>query len=75
MQLYGSGSDRSGVSAYRAGSTWIEVQFRKGTHYLYNNASAGKNRIEMMKRLAASGKGLATYISQSVKGRYAAKLK
>jgi len=41
--------------------------------YLYTNAVTGERHVAEMKKLAAKGKGLSTYISQHVKDRYAEK--
>ena len=42
---------------------------------LYDYASAGRHNIEAMKALAASGKGLSTFISQHVHDAYACRLR
>ena len=55
---------------YEIEDTAIIVQFVHGAKYKYSYASAGKENVEEMKRLAISGKGLSTYISQHVKDRY-----
>lgn len=74
MKSYGNKSGNSGVKAYSNGRTSITVQFIDGATYLYNYISAGKAHIEQMKKAAAAGKGLSTYISQHVKDKYAEKL-
>jgi hypothetical protein len=43
--------------------------------YLYTYESAGKRVIEKMKKLATTGKGLSTYISQTVKDNFETQLK
>lgn len=70
MKPYANRSGNSGVLAYETGSTFIRVKFAGGEVYSYSYHSAGKTRVETMKRLAASGKGLSTYISRYVKDRY-----
>lgn len=65
----------SGVTAYEAGDDHIKVEFNNSAIYLYTYASAGKRSIEKMKKLAADGKGLSTYISQAVKEKYEKQLK
>jgi hypothetical protein len=71
MKPYGSG--QSGVVAYEIERDAIVVQFTKGT-YRYTYAKPGQFEVEKMKRLAAAGKGLATYISRFVGERYADKI-
>lgn len=72
MQPYGNAA-RSGVRAYESTAGAISVEFADGTVYVYTHASAGRARVEQMKRLARAGRGLATYISQHVQHAYAAK--
>jgi hypothetical protein len=74
MQRYKNLNGDSGVTAYESQATSIRIQFQEGAVYLYDYQSAGKKNIETMKKLAASGKGLSTFISQEVQERYAAKL-
>jgi hypothetical protein len=47
------------------------VTFEHGGTYEYDYASTGQFHVERMKLLAASGQGLATFISKSVKANYA----
>ena len=61
----------SGVLAYRSAPTEIKVQFVDGRVYTYTYASAGRDQVEQMKRLAQAGRGLSTYISQHVRDGYA----
>lgn len=75
MRSYEDSSHASGVSAYEAGDDFIVVRFKSGDTYVYDYESTGRDAVETMKRLAASGKGLSTYISREVKGDYAAKIK
>lgn len=67
------GSD-SGVSAYQVGKDFIIVQFKSGDRYRYDHATPGRQHVDAMKGRAASGHGLATYISQQVGANYAEKL-
>lgn len=71
MERYGNQSGDSGVVAYEVGDRSITVRFRGGATYLYTYASAGEQAVERMKRLAASGRGLSSFISRSVKDHYA----
>ena len=71
MQRYQSIQGDSGVAAYETGSDYIRVQFKHGGTYEYDYATTGQLHVEQMKVLAASGDGLATYISKFVKATYA----
>jgi hypothetical protein len=75
MQRYVNQSEKSGVRAYEIGDRSIAVEFEGGDVYLYTYGSAGRMRVETMKRLAKAGKGLSTYISQSVRNRFAQKFR
>lgn len=66
MQRY-KNSVNSGVLAYEIGEDRIKVKFLDGTIYLYTYQSAGAENIEQMKTLAEKGKGLTTFINQSVR--------
>ncbi len=75
METYSNFSGRSGVAAYEISSDSITVQFKDAAVYLYNYGSAGSSAIEQMKVLAKRGIGLNSYISTTVKEKYAAKLR
>jgi len=75
MRRYGNLSGTSGVTAYEIGSDFITVEFRDGSTYSYTNSITGLSNIEIMKRLAAKGSGLSTFISRHVKDKYAVKVK
>lgn len=60
----------SGVVAYEIGEGAITVLFDNGWHYLYTKRSAGAGNIAQMHRLAKAGRGLSTFISQTVHNRY-----
>lgn len=70
MERYKNLSGGSGVSGYEIGNDRIKVYFKTGTNYLYTYASAGSYNIEYMKRLAAAGRGLNTFINTTVKHKY-----
>jgi len=74
MQRYRNTKGDSGVLAFEAGDDYIKVKFIGGDVYLYTDAVTGRRHVERMKKLAAEGKGLSTYISRNVKNGYAAKL-
>jgi hypothetical protein len=71
VQRYRNAHGSSGVTAYETGPDFIRVTFKHGGTYEYDYASAGQVHVERMKLLAASGQGLATFITKSVKANYA----
>lgn len=70
MQRYANLSGHAGVVAYAIGPDSIEIRFRHGGTYRYTHAKPGRVQVEAMKRLARAGRGLTTYISQSVRDAY-----
>jgi hypothetical protein len=61
----------SGIEAYEIGSNQISVKFKDTAKiYVYSYASAGKENIEHMKKLAQSGDGLNSFINLNVKYKY-----
>ncbi|HZZ09642.1 MAG TPA: hypothetical protein VFE79_03030 [Paraburkholderia sp.] len=76
MERYRDLSGDSGVDAYEIGDDFVAVRFRSGVAYWYTKASVGAKHVAALKRLARSGQGLATYISQhaDVSGKYARKM-
>lgn len=75
MPRYRDLSGESGVVAYETTPDAILVGFKDGKVYLYNYAVPGRQDVEEMKRLAARGRGLSTYIAQMVRDRYARRLR
>ncbi|UUZ51746.1 hypothetical protein LP420_20620 [Massilia sp. B-10] len=73
MRRYLRLAGESGVVAYAIAPDAIDVQFVDGQVYTYSYASTGRERVEAMKRLAQTGRGLSTYISQHVGSDYAAR--
>ncbi|RLK38734.1 hypothetical protein C7417_2256 [Cupriavidus plantarum] len=75
MKTYRNLSGTSNIKCYDITDDGIIVVFKSGSepHYLYNHLSAGKPIVDQMKKLAAQGRGLCTYISTTVKDRYAKK--
>lgn len=74
MPRYQNISGTSGVRSYQTGDDYIIVQFLTGEKYRYSYKRPGKTVVERMKKLAAAGKGLSTFISMSVRENYAQKL-
>ena len=70
MERYGNLSGDSGVVAYELADRSIKVRFRGGRTYLYTYESAGGDSVEQMKKLAAAGRGLSSYISRVVRNGY-----
>lgn len=74
MTPYGNLNANSGVVAYEIQSEAIVIQFRHSGKYVYDYDTTGREHVEAMKVLALEGRGLATYINQNVRGRFARKL-
>lgn len=71
MTQYGNLSGNSGVAAYEIGHDFIKVQFRhKPRIYMYDSVKPGPLHVQQMQRLAVTGRGLSTYISQHVGKNY-----
>jgi hypothetical protein len=75
MKKYADLSGDSGIVAYDYGDDWIRIQFKRGGTYEYRSADIGAAHVANLKRLADSGDGLNTYISQNpeVRKGYSAK--
>jgi len=75
MTSYRNSSGNSNVASYEATEESIHVVFKSGRYrnYLYNSVRPGQTVVERMKVLAAQGYGLNSYISSTVKNRYARK--
>ena len=75
MTPYRNFSGSSNVLSYEATEESIHVVFKSGTHrnYLYSTLRPGKAAVEEMKRLAAIGRGLNSYISSIIKSNFARK--
>jgi hypothetical protein len=74
MIRYKDINGNSGIAAYEAGSNFIIIRFKDGATYLYNYTQPGKQHVDEMLRLAATGKGLTTYINKYVRENYAEKI-
>lgn len=70
MQSYSNLGGNSGVRAFTIGVDYIEVQFQTGRIYKYSYRSAGREKVEEMKRLALQGCGLNSYIMRYAKMDY-----
>lgn len=74
LQRYRSPSANSGVTRFATGTDYIVIEFKSGEGYLYDHTSPGRKKVAVMKKLAASGTGLATFINRHVRSCYAKKL-
>ena len=75
MQRYQDLSGDSQVWGFEYGPDSITIQFTDKSVYLYNNVSTGPEHIKNMKRLAAAGRGLHSYIMLNVRKKYMVKLR
>lgn len=74
MKRYGNSHGHSGIVAYQTTPTSIIVRFVNGDLYEYSDRKPGRAIVERMKKLAAAGRGLSTFISQNVQGNYSRRL-
>lgn len=74
MERYKNKNGNSGIVAFEIKEKSIAIRFISGETYLYDYTVPGRREVEQMKKLAQAGRGLSTFISQSVRERYAAKL-
>ena len=70
MQQYKNLGGNSNVIAFSIGEDYIDVQFATGKPYRYSFRSAGKDKVEEMKRLALQGVGLNSYIMRNARKDY-----
>jgi len=71
MKRYANLHRDSGVEKYLIAPTSIKFKFNNNTKiYVYNYTKPGKNHVQQMKKLALTGRGLATYVSQNIKKNY-----
>lgn len=71
---YANRAGNAGVVAYRVGRGFIDLEFRGGERYRYDDATTGRANVERMRALAEAGRGLTTFVSRHVKARYARRL-
>ena len=70
MMLYKNLGGNSGIHAYLTGTDHIDVQFDGGKVYRYSYRSAGRDKVEQMKKLAVQGQGLNSYITKNARKDY-----
>jgi hypothetical protein len=68
---YANTGGNSGVDSYVTGEDWILVNFTTGAKYLYTHKSTTYENIEQMKKYAAEGRGLNSFIMRISKDGYA----
>ncbi len=73
-EVYGNHGGNSGVRYFAFGPSSIRVWFKGDDGYEYDDSRPGRAHVDAMKRLAAEGRGLATYINRHIRGNYARKL-
>ncbi|MES2692247.1 MAG: hypothetical protein V4773_02160 [Verrucomicrobiota bacterium] len=73
-QPYRSRHPNPGIVRYALGPDYILIEFRSGDRYRYDHTAPGRSDVQSMKKLAASGTGLTTFINQNVRDNYSAKL-
>ncbi len=72
---YKSRNPQAGVVSYEMVGDSMVIEFADGKYrYVYNSDAPGVVHMMAMKRLAAEGNGLTTYISRHVGKNYARKL-
>lgn len=74
MEPYRNLAGNSGVLAYEAGADYIKIVFQDGGVFLYDYGRPGPETTETLKRLAQEGRGLSTFISQTVQHNYSERL-
>lgn len=70
MEQYLNLGGNSNVKSYSIGQDYIDVVFGKGALYRYSYKSAGREKVEQMKRLARQGVGLNSYIMRCARKDY-----
>lgn len=70
MQIYKNLGGNSNIRAYSIGEDFIDVQFNGGALYRYSYLSAGREKVEQMKRLAIQGVGLNSFIMRYARKDY-----
>ena len=69
MKTYGNGNGNSGIVAYEIGEDYIDVEFRNGGIYRYEEANIGRLNFLNMQTAAIIGCGLNGFINKFVRNR------
>ena len=75
MKTYKNLSGKSEVAAYELEKDGVRVSFTNQSLFRYSNQSAGRENVSKMKVLAQAGKGLGTFITSTVKDKFARKIR
>lgn len=70
MVRYKNLGGNSNVHSYCIATDHIVVQFNSGNPYTYSYNSAGRDKVETMKKLAVQGQGLNSYIMRYARYDY-----
>ncbi len=70
MTIYKNLGGNSNIYAFFIGDDYIDVQFNGGKIYKYSYYSAGKDKVEQMKKLALQGQGLNSFIMRKARNDY-----
>lgn len=70
MTIYKNLGGNSNIYAFSIGEDYIDVQFNGGKIYKYSYYSAGKDKVEQMKKLAVQGQGLNSFIMRRARNDY-----
>jgi hypothetical protein len=73
MPKYANSGGDSAVIAYEIDGESISVEFKGRMVYVYDSVRPGASHVATMKRLAAAGQGLNSYIGKQVKSNFARK--
>jgi len=71
LNKYKDLSGDGGIMGYFFLEDGIIIKFSNSYYYLYNYENPGGEHVEKMKKLAAQGQGLKTYINKYVRDNYA----
>ncbi len=66
---------KSVVSTYKIKKDSVTIRFADHSVYIFSNQSAGRLNVDKMKELAVAGKGLGTFITTTLKDRFARKVR
>ena len=69
MREYRNQNGNSGIIAYEIGDDYIDVQFKNGGIYRYEEATIGRLQFLNMQVLAILGSGLNAFINMFVRGQ------
>ena len=74
MRPYGDNNGTSGITGFAIGNFedgngWMDIAYRSGGIYRYNECNIGETNFAVMKALAIKGNGLNSYINEHVRGR------